>query len=197
MQLRRQRLRLESRTSFRSSKHLGAGLRKFHVGPAFVHRDPAALDRELHSRLGIRQGCREARIEIAVDLLDADSAVLQASTPLAISMSSCAAASGSGIDVFHLGALQARSLGCGSRWDGNNACLSLSGVPNVRGGPRRERSNLASYCTARSSNRRLMNGSAFSASKRQCAACCFRNSLSITPTPGRNKTFASHTAHLG
>jgi hypothetical protein len=79
-----------------------------------------------------------------------------------------------------------------SRWDGNSASIRLPGMPKVRGGPRKERSNLASYRTARSSKRRLMNGSAFSARKRQCAACCFKNSLSITTHPWTQQTLINN-----
>jgi hypothetical protein len=53
----------------------------------------------------------------------------------------------------------------------------LMGVPKVRG-VREGRLDLASYLAAKSSRRRFMNGSAFSARLRQRSACSFKNELS-------------------
>ena len=62
--------------SFRSGKQLGAGLRKFQVGPAFVHRDPAALDCELHPCLIFGRAAAKLEQKLSFDLLDVDSAIL-------------------------------------------------------------------------------------------------------------------------
>jgi hypothetical protein len=53
----------------------------------------------------------------------------------------------------------------------------LTGVPKVRR-VREGRLDLASYLAAKSSRRRFMNGSAFSARLRQRSACSFKNELS-------------------
>jgi hypothetical protein len=53
----------------------------------------------------------------------------------------------------------------------------LMGVPKVRGA-REGGLDLASYLAAKSSRRRFMNGSAFSARLRQRSACSFKNELS-------------------
>jgi hypothetical protein len=69
---------------------------------------------------------------------------------------------------------QAPASGCPCIHDSRR----LLGIPKVRG-VREGKPDLASYLAAKSSRRRFMNGSAFSARLRQRSACSFKNELSI------------------
>jgi hypothetical protein len=60
------------RSSISSGEQLGAGLSKLHIGPGFVHPQPAAGDGELKTDAIFGRAAAFLEQKRAVDLLDVD-----------------------------------------------------------------------------------------------------------------------------